>query len=77
MVRVVNANQLELQEFGRDVTFLVHISHIRKTTWDEMKRSGRQPVPRARKEPDVESESAVGSTIQAGPENVDERRDQP
>ena len=36
-----------------------------------------QPVPRARKEPDVESESAGGSTIQAGPENVDEREDQP
>ena len=77
MVRVVNGNQLELQEFGRDVTFLVHISHIRKTTWAKMERSGRQPVPRAQKEPDAESESAVGSTIQAGPENVDEQEDQP
>ena len=77
VVEIINRNQLRLREFERSNTFIVHISHVRKTTWEEMERSGRQPIPRARKDPDLESESAFGSTIEAGPEDVDVRVEQP
>ena len=77
VVEIINRNQLQLRELERSNTFIVHISHVRKTTWEEMVRSGRQPIPRAQKDPDLKSESAFGSTIEAGPEDVDVRVDQP
>ena len=59
-VEIINKNQLRLRELERSNMFIVHISHVKKTTWEEMERGGRQPVPRARKDPDLESESANG-----------------
>ena len=77
VVEIVNRNQVRLKEFESSNMFIVHVSHVRKTTWEEMKRSGRRHVPRARKDPDLESESVFGSTIEAGPEDVEVRVDQP
>ena len=77
MVEIVNRNQLRLRELERDSTFIVHISHVRKTTREELERAGQRPIPRARKDLDLDSESAFGFTIEAGPEDVKVRADQP